>query len=384
MRPPFGQRQWQLQSWAAVAVTVCCRSGQGFVIGWQTTKALPVISSRMTMAQSVFDVVSENSETHGRELVLKKDWTVSDCLVRMRRLRRMDKKSTSLLSDLGLAWVVEEDGLLVGKVGATELILSEPSTRLHDIVQPTFAVNATDDVDDALIALRANNVTVAAVVNDAGALIATLTPSDVIATLEAEATEDVVRLATSGGLGEGYFAANAIAIIRNRAAWLLSLLMLQSLSSMVLNRFSALLGRNLLLALYLTTLTGTAGNAGGQTSAVVIRGLATGEIDSRRDAARVLRRELQLATPLAFVLGGAAFIRVLLTARGRLDAVRTAVTIASAMSFTVLSAIFVGTGAPLFLDRIQIDPCNCASPVLATFVDLAGVLVLCSIGSVLL
>lgn len=338
----------------------------------------------MNMAQSVYDVVSENSETHGRELVLKKDWTVSDCLVRMRRLRRMGEKSTSLLSDLGLAWVVEEDGLLVGKVGATELVLSEPSTRLQDIVQPTFSVNATDDVDDALIALRANNVTVAAVVNDAGALIATLTPSDVIATLEAEATEDVVRLATSGGLGESYFAAKAIAVIKNRAAWLLSLLMLQSLSSMVLNRFSALLGRNLLLALYLTTLTGTAGNAGGQTSAVVIRGLATGEIDSRRDAARVLRRELQLASPLALVLGAAAFVRVLLTARGRLDAIRTAITIASAMSLTVLSAIFVGTGAPLFLDRIQIDPCNCASPVLATFVDVAGVLILCSIGSSLL
>lgn len=339
----------------------------------------------MNTMTTVADVVEQqHAHYNERDVLLHVEWTVSDCLVRMRRLRRSGRKSASLFSDLGLAWVVATDGRLSGSVGATELLLSEPSTRLRDLVRPAFVVNSTDDVDDAIIALRANNVTAAAVVDPQGVVVATLSPSDVIATIQAEATEDVAKLATSGGGGEPYFAADAQAVVRNRAAWLLSLLLLQSLSSVVLDKFSGLLSRNLLMCLFLTTLTGTAGNAGGQASAVVIRGLATGEIDSRRDAGRVLRRELKLASPLALVLGCAAFLRVLTTARGRIDALRTAFTIATAMTCTVLAAILVGSGAPLLLDRINVDPCNCASPVLATFVDFVGVVILCSIGSLLL
>lgn len=336
-------------------------------------------------ASTVLEHMSEDtSKMEMNNLVLKKEWTVSDSLVRMRRLRRIGDKSTSSLSKLGRAWVVERNGRLVGYVGATELLLSDPTTKLTEILKVPFVVNATDELDEALIALRAADVAVAPVVDENGTLVASFSPSDVIATLEAEATEDVVKMATSGGIGDTYFADNVASVVKNRAAWLLSLLMLQSVSSTVLNKFSALLGSNILLTLFLTTLTGTAGNAGGQTSAVVIRALATGQIDSKVDSFKVMRRELRLAIPLAIVLGSAAFLRVIAIAHGKANAIRTALTIAAAMSSTVVAAVLVGTGAPLFLDRIRIDPCNCASPVLATFVDIAGVLILCTIGTVLL
>jgi len=111
----------------------------------------------------------------------------------------------------------------------------------------------------------------------------------------------------------------------------------------------------------------------------VIRGLATGEIRAGRDWKRVLRREAAVATPLALGLGLASFARVAVSLRGAL-AVKTAAVVAFATTVTILAAIAVGVGAPLFLVSVGVDPCNCASPALATAVDLLGVVFLCATG----
>ena len=215
-----------------------------------------------------------------------------------------------------------------------------------------------------------------------GALVGALAPGEVMVELERDATEDVARYAGAGS-AESYFGARIRDLVKNRGAWLLALLALQSASSVVLARFSALLERHLALALFLTMLTGTAGNAGNQTSALVIRGLATGEIDARRDWKRVLAREARVAAPLACILGVASFGRVLTSVAGQ-HAAKTALVVASAMTSTVVAAIAVGVGAPLLLEAVGVDPCNCASPALAAAVDRLGVLFLCYTGQALL
>lgn len=336
---------------------------------------------------SVADYIAEK-ELQNREVVLDVESTVRDCLLTVRRLRRAGDKAASRISELGLAWVTEPGGRLFGWVGATDLLLAEPETSMRRLAQQApVVVYADDDLDDAVNDMRAQDVPVAPVIDDCERLVAVLAPVDVIASIEAEATEDVARMAASGAISS-YFDASKMSVVRSRASWLLSLLLLQSASAVVLTRFSNLLERNLLLALFLTMITGTSGNAGNQTSAVVIRALATGEI-SNADAFKVVRRELAIAAPLAFLLGVASFFRVVFTAGSAGPAfsalaLRTGLTLAVAMALTVLCAVFVGTGAPLLLDKFGADPCNVASPALATFVDLAGVLVVCSVGQLLL
>ncbi|KAJ8600453.1 hypothetical protein CTAYLR_001439 [Chrysophaeum taylorii] len=335
------------------------------------------------MSVTVQQHILETPQFHGRELVLDHKWTVMDCLVKVRRLRRAGDRCASRISELGLAWVAE-DGRYIGYVGATELLLADPSTPVADLVRASgTVVRANDDLDDALNALRTTHTAVAPVVDDRGRLVAALSPSELMATLDAEATEDVAKLAAAGGIG-AYFSANPWSVARNRVAWLLSLLVLQSVSTVVLNRFSTLLSNHLLLALFVSTITGTSGNAGNQASAVVIRGLAVGDIHPRRDARRVLLRELATALPLALVLGVASFLRALFMANGAIYAAKTALAIGTTMVLTIISAILVGTTAPLLLDAIGVDPCNCASPALATMVDLCGVLLLCSVGQAIL
>ena len=210
------------------------------------------------------------------------------------------------------------------------------------------------------------------------AWVGALAPGEVMVELEQAVTEDVARYAATGA-GESYFGSRIQDLVCARGAWLAALLVLQSASSVVLGKFEGLLQRHLALALFLTMLTGTAGNAGNQTSALVIRGLATGEIRAGRDWRRVLWRETRVALPLSIALGLAAFGRVVAAVPGRM-AVRTAGVVAFATTSTILAAILVGVGAPLLLDAVGVDPCNCASPALATAVDLLGVVFLCVTG----
>lgn len=206
-----------------------------------------------------------------------------------------------------------------------------------------------------------------------------ITPTDMLNEMEMEATDDVSRFSGSGG-GESYFGTPLVQLVTARAWWLISLLMLQSLSSIILTHFSALIERHLVIALFLTMLTGTAGNAGNQSSAMVIRGLATGEIN-RRNGWKVVMRELKAALLMSVLLAAASFLRVYITPGSTL---LSTVAVTLAMGVTVVGACFMGTFAPLLLDRLGLDPCNCASPALATMTDVGGVLILCAISSAML
>jgi magnesium transporter len=356
-------------------------------------KTVPVLRGD----QTVLEHIAENPTMHAsREVVVDAKSTVAETVASIRA-------AADRVSEVGRVWV-STGGAISGYVGASELLLAAPDHGIAGLAQPTETILRDDEsLDDALSrVVMLGGSGALPVVDGDGALVGALTPSEIMVELERDATEDVSRMAGTGTT-ESYFGAKIRDLVVSRGAWLLALLVLQSGSSVVLTKFSALLERHLALALFLTMsffsrgvphrsarvpvsffrLTGTAGNAGNQTSALVIRGLATGEIDARRDWRRVLFREAKVAAPLAAILGLASFGRVA-TALAGAHAARTALVVATAMTTTVVAAIVVGVGAPLLLEAAGVDPCNCASPALATAVDLLGVVVLCSLGKALL
>ena len=374
-------RQRILATWAACLVVRggCLRFGGRARLFQRRGEA----TTTMKDQQTVIEHIEENVALHASaEVVVDAASTVSECVATIRAARR--RSGEDRVAEVGRVWVRDAAGKYVGHVGALDLLLAEDDRVLASIVRPDESVLRGDEpLDDALSRVVNSGGSGALPVVDAGgALVGALAPGEIMVELERDATEDVARYAGAGS-AESYFGARIRDLVKNRGAWLLALLALQSASSVVLARFSALLERHLALALFLTMLTGTAGNAGNQTSALVIRGLATGEIDARRDWRRVLGREARVAAPLACILGVASFGRVLTSVAGQ-HAAKTALVVASAMTSTVVAAIAVGVGAPLLLEAVGVDPCNCASPALATAVDLLGVLFLCYTGQALL
>ncbi|CAM9764307.1 unnamed protein product [Pylaiella littoralis] len=286
----------------------------------------------------------------------------------------------TLGSTLSSRIYVTENGTLKGYITMAALLTHQPKTPVADLLRELEEVlKEGDSWEDAAHRLRQAKAMAAPVVDGDGVLIAVLNPSDLLQEMEIEATDDIMRQSGSGG-GESYFGTPLPSLVASRVGWLVSLLCLQSFSSLILQSFQDVIERNIVIALFLTMLTGTAGNAGNQSSAIVIRGLATGEIH-QGNRGRVVWREARAAVASACVLSVASFVRVLLTPGATTVAT---LAVAIAMGATVIGAVMFGTIAPIVLHGMGVDPVNFASPALATLTDVSGVFILCSVAKLML
>lgn len=195
--------------------------------------------------------------------------------------------------------------------------------------------------------------------------------------------EDVARVAAGAGTAP-YFATRTQSLIASRAPWLVGLLILQSASSLILGRFGDLIQRHVLLAFFLTTVVGAGGNSGSQSAAMLIVGLARGEIDEVRDFWRVLGREMFVAMILGAMLACVAFVRVLFLGGGTDVVYMSSITIALALLLTVMAASVMGSATPMVLKRFGVDPALGSGPALATLTDICGAMILCVTATLIL
>lgn len=156
--------------------------------------------------------------------------------------------------------------------------------------------------------------------------------------------------------------------LRDRAYWLVGLLIMQSLSGIILSRNELLLANHPVIIYYLTMMVGAGGNAGNQASVRVIRGIALGTLNDRTRG-QFLVRELKMAATLSFILSVAGFCRTI--------CFRTpfpeAITVTMALSLIVFSSICLGAVLPLILERIGVDPAH-SSTTIQVIMDILGVL----------
>ncbi|CAM9195912.1 unnamed protein product [Ectocarpus sp. 8 AP-2014] len=283
-------------------------------------------------------------------------------------------------SSLSSRIYVTENGTLKGYITMAVLLTHQSETPVAELLRELEEMlHEGDSWEDAAHRLRQANVLAAPVVDSDGVLVAVLNPSDLLQEMEIEATDDIMRQSGSGG-GESYFGTPLSSLVASRVGWLVSLLCLQSFSSLILQSFQNVIEKNIVIALFLTMLTGTAGNAGNQSSAIVIRGLATEEIH-QGNRWKVIWREARAGVASACVLSVASFVRVLLTP-GATTVATLAVSVA--MGTTVVGAVMFGTIAPIVLHGMGVDPVNFASPALATLTDVSGVFILCSVAKLML
>ncbi|KAK4535604.1 hypothetical protein CDCA_CDCA05G1629 [Cyanidium caldarium] len=324
--------------------------------------------------------------------------TVAECKQMMWRTRQATRDAAGAggcatdaaasLPTLDCLYVLDAcSSALVGYIAVEDLLFvaDDDSRRIDELVRAcSLVLSVHEGLELAVRRLRAAGALTAPVVDDEQRLVGLITAADIIREMELEATDDILRF---GGVEsplqgediETYFQTRLQSFIVGRATWLVLLLLLQSLSSMILGRYSSLIERHVVLALFLTMTVGAGGNAGNQSSALVIRGLATGEIH-RGNAWRVLAREVLVGAALATILAVVGFARVISSGGG----VLACVSVSLSLWITVFLAVILGTAAPLILYRLGLDPCNCASPALSTLTDIGGVLILCAVASVIL
>ncbi|PRW55900.1 Magnesium transporter [Chlorella sorokiniana] len=160
----------------------------------------------------------------------------------------------------------------------------------------------------------------------------------------------------------------------SRGRWLLGLLVLQSMSSVVLDSYQELLRDHLVVTLFLTMLVGAGGNAGNQSAIKVIRGLATGSMKPTGPGVRrAMQQQLAVGLLLGAGLAAGGWVRVYLTNGNALNA--TAISIS--LFLIVLCSVVAGTGLPFALAKAGVDPANAGTSI-QVIMDITGVLITCA------
>lgn len=275
---------------------------------------------------------------------------------------------------LNQIFVVDPQGKLLGHVNLSSLVLADPASILVDDLMDKQIVRllVTDDRRKAVDVFRKYDRPYIPVLNNEGGMIGLIEAEDVFDVAEEEATLDIQAFGGQSSLQEAYFQTSLWQLIRKRGSWLAAVFILSMLSSVILkNMFSDRTGFGLML-LFLPMVLSAGGMAGSQAAAMTMRGLAVREILGS-DFGRLLGREILIGLVLGLMLGliGFGFAHY---AEG-LDR-PYAMILAALVGVTVIVGILLGAFLPFVMRRFRWDPAIASAPVIATVVDILGLLLL--------
>ena len=218
------------------------------------------------------------------------------------------------------------------------------------------------------------------VVDDENRLVGIITVDDAMDVMQEEATEDIEVMGALHPSERPYLKTGVFALAKNRIGWLLVLMISGMLTGGILGKYEAAFASMPLLVTFIPMLTDTGGNAGSQSSTLIIRGLAVGEITGQ-DLPAVVWKELRVAVLVGVILSAVNFLRLIITYPGN---EMVALTVALTMFFTVLMAKTIGGVLPLAARALHADPAIMASPLITTIVDALSLVIYFSIAQRLL
>lgn len=267
-------------------------------------------------------------------------------------------------------YVVDQLKRLTGVVSLRDLLFTDDTSPISEVVT-TDVVSVRDDIDqeDAARILEAYDLIALPVVDGYNRLLGIITFDDVIDVIREEHTEDVYKMGAMEGSIDRYVDASVWKLIRKRVPWLIILLLAGTITTNVLNLFEPLTLAATFLIWFVPVITQTGGNSGTQSSTLMIRGLATGELHFR-DIGRVVLKEITVGLLMGIVLGGVIILRGVLLPPG--IEWLPAIAVGASLVFVVLFSSLIGGLAPLLIDRLGADPTVMAGPLMATVIDVAG------------
>ena len=279
-------------------------------------------------------------------------------------------------------YIIDDRNHLVGVVSLRQLLLVPPTTPLRKIMSSdVISVRTETDQEEVARIVARYNLLGVPVVDTENKLVGVVTVDDVLDVIREEATEDIYALA---GVSSEDNALNApMRSVRLRLPWLLVNLATAILASTVVHLFEGTIARVTVLASLMPIVAGMGGNAGTQTLAVIVRGLALGEV-TWDNARRVVVKEALVALANGFVTGIVAAVIVWLWFGPSAKMGLIGGIIALAMLNNMLIAGVAGTAVPLILKRLKADPALASTVFVTTCTDIGGFLSFLGIATLLI
>ncbi|MBB3167438.1 magnesium transporter [Simiduia aestuariiviva] len=294
---------------------------------------------------------------------LRAHWTVKKALLRI-RLEAPDKET------IYQVYVVDKDRTLRGTLSLKQLILARPDATIAELML-TDVVSVAVDEDQEKVAeiVRHYDLLAVPVLDAEQKLVGIITYDDAMDAFVEEATEDAQKSASVAALGSSFKNIGLGQLYLKRIGWLLMLVFGALFSGAGIAFFEDIIAQQVALVFFLPLLVGSGGNAGSQAAALMIRALATGEVQMR-DWLGLLGREIIVAGALGLTL--ALAVSALGWLRGGPE---VAVIVAAAMVCVVLTGSLIGLCLPFVLSKIKLDPATASGPLVTTIVDATGVII---------
>lgn len=300
-------------------------------------------------------------------IAFQKEMTVEEAILKIRQV--------GINRETIYTCYVTEKRKLIGVVSVKDLLTSGDSRTIEEIMETNILfVHTHDDQEEVAGMFSKYGLIAIPVVDNDRRMVGIVTVDDAIEVMQEETTEDMSMMMGIAPSEESYFGTTVWQHAKSRFPWLLFLMLSATLSGLALDHFDYAVALMPILNSFVPMLTGTGGNCGSQSSTLIIRGLATDEIEFR-DILKVLMKELRVAVLVGAMLAVVNGIRVVIMYRNSNDnALLLAVVLGVTLIATVLLAKVIGCVLPLVAKKCGLDPALMAAPLITTLVDTGTIL----------
>ena len=305
---------------------------------------------------------------------LKETLTVEQAIRRIRRTG-VDRET------IDICYVLDSKRRLIGTVTLRRLLLSPADERIENIMhENVISIHTLMDQEEVSRQFQKYDFTSMPVVDNEERLVGIITVDDVVDILQEETTEDIEKMAAIVPNDRPYMRTGIIDTWKKRIPWLLFLMVSATFTGKIITSFEDALSSCVILTAFIPMLMDTGGNAGGQASATIIRGLSLEEIEFG-DLFRVMWKELRVGILCGVTLAAANFVKMLV-----ID--RTGASVAAVVCITLVAAVsiakLIGCSLPMLARRLGFDPAVMASPFITTIVDALSLMVYFRIATMIL
>ncbi len=305
---------------------------------------------------------------------LKENLTVEQAINRIRKVG-VDSET------INICYVLDSRRKLVGTVALRYLLLPDPDELIGDIMhENVISINTLMDQEEVARTFQKYDFTAMPVVDNESRLVGIITVDDVVDIMEKEATEDIEKMAAIVPTDKPYMRTGVFETYKKRIPWLLLLMISATFTGKIISSFEDALSVYVILTAFIPMLMDTGGNAGGQASVTIIRGLSLDEIEFA-DMIKVIGKEVRVAALCGITLAMCNFAKLMLLDKVGLS---VALVVCCTLVCVVLIAKIVGCTLPMFAKKLGFDPAVMASPFITTIVDAISLLIYFQIATNLL
>ncbi len=291
---------------------------------------------------------------------LDPDITVDDALLKI-------KEKEKLAETISYCYITNEQHILVGCVYMKSILVAPSNTLISDIMQKdVVSVQCDEDQEEVAKIFSKYDLLVLPVVNDQHRLLGIITIDDVYDIIQDEVTEDLQKMGGITPIEGSYINLSILEIVKSRITWLLILMISATVSGWILTKNIDLTIKIPSLLIFVPMLMDTAGNAGSQSSAMVVRGIVIDNL-SIRDFKYIVKTEFINSLILGLILFVVNMLRIVLFMRN-ID-ISVAILISATIYIIITIANLIGGILPLIASSMKQDPSSMSGPVLTTVCD---------------